>query len=85
MEILKAEGSSQYSLKKRDAISTMYTRIIESSVSNDNDRGDFSKLFKRIVGSIIILFETVATSDLTELLDVSASDIKRYWILLLQF
>jgi hypothetical protein len=72
--MLQVNSASHSSTKKLDE---MYKLILDHSIikGHDEDNKDMARLFKKIVGSIIILFDTFSTSTLTKLLAVSSTEI----------
>jgi hypothetical protein len=56
----------------------MYTNVLTSSVLGDcdeEDKSEMSKLFRRIVGCIIILFDPLPAAALTELLSIDSETV----------
>ena len=68
-EMLDAKATSRSSTKELD---DMYTLVLRQPIDNccDEERGDLVRLFKQIVGSIIILSETLSSPSLAKLLVV---------------
>jgi hypothetical protein len=72
--MLLVSPASQLSTTKLDE---MYTLVLEHSVIGgaDEDEKDMrTRLFKKVVGSIVILFNSLSAMALTELLAVSAGE-----------
>lgn len=73
-QMLQVNSASQSSTKKLDE---MYTLVLEHSVIGDADEDEKdlrTRLFKQVVGSIVILFNSLSARALTELLAVSAGE-----------
>jgi hypothetical protein len=75
-EMLQVSSASPSSTKELDG---MYMRILEYSIAAgcDEDKQDLARLFKRIVGSIVILFDSLPSAALTKLLAVSSTEVNR--------
>jgi len=71
-EMLKVKSISHSSTKELDE---MYKLVLRQSIARggDEDREDLAMLFKQIVGSIIILSDTLSAASLAELLKLSSS------------
>ena len=74
-EMLQVNSAGHSSTKELD---DMYTLILKHSIieGHDEDNEDMARLFKRIVGSVIVLFDILSTNTLTELLEESLTDVK---------
>ena len=74
-EMLQVNSKRHSSTKELDE---MYLLVLTHSITkgHDEDNKDMAKLFKRIVGSIIILFDSLSTAALTNLLAVSPAKMK---------
>ncbi|OCK75173.1 hypothetical protein K432DRAFT_274329, partial [Lepidopterella palustris CBS 459.81] len=72
-EMLEVNSASHSSTKELDK---MYMLILKNLIieGHDEDNEDTVKLFKHIVGSIIILFDTLSTVTLTKLLAVASTE-----------
>jgi hypothetical protein len=68
-EMLQVDSASHSSMKELDE---MYRMILTNLIieGQDADNDDVARLFKRIVGSIIVLFDSLSAPALTELLSV---------------
>ena len=71
-EMLEVKSTSHSSTKELDE---MYKLVLRQSIArgSDEDREDLAMLFKQIVGSIIILSNTLSAASLAELLKLSPS------------
>lgn len=71
-EMLKVKSTGHPSTKELDE---MYKLVLRQSIArgSDEDTEDLTMLFKQIVGSIIILSDTLSTAALAELLKLSSS------------
>jgi len=72
-EILQVNAASLSSMKELD---NMYRLILDHLMidGHDGDNRDMARLFKQIVGSIIILFDALSTTNLAKLLAVSPTE-----------
>jgi hypothetical protein len=73
-EMLQVNSTSRSATKELD---DMYMMVLKNVIikSHDEDNKDVARLFKQIVGSIIILFDSLSATALTELLAVSSTKI----------
>jgi NACHT domain len=74
-KILQIKSTSQSSTTELD---TVYLQIVEQSVIDDSvpdERDELISLFREVVGSVIILFDPLSTSDLSGLLNVSSESV----------
>jgi hypothetical protein len=74
-EMLQVNSSSHSSMRELD---NMYQQILNHSMADasDEDSEDIARLFKQVVGSIIILFNTLSSTALTKLLAVSSAEME---------
>jgi hypothetical protein len=74
-EMLRINSSSHSPMRKLD---NMYRQILDHSMADafDKDKEDIARLFKQIVGSIIVLFDTLSSNALTKLLAVSSAEME---------
>jgi len=72
--MLQVNSASRSSAKELDE---MYMMVLKNLITagHDEDNEDVTQLFRQIVGSIIILFDTLSVTALTELLAVSSDEI----------
>jgi hypothetical protein len=72
-EMLQVNSSTNSSTKELDE---MYMLVLKHLINegNDEDNGDITTLFKRVVGSITVLFNTLSATALTGLLAVSVDE-----------
>jgi hypothetical protein len=75
-EMLQVNSASHSSTKDLDKI---YLLVLENLITEDHDEDnkDAARLFKQIVGSIIILFDTLSAIALIELIAVSSDEMNQ--------
>ena len=72
-EMLSLTSTSTSSTKDLDL---MYLLVLTTSMDNacEDEREDLSNLFRQIVGSIIVLYSTLSTTSLMEILQISSAE-----------
>ncbi|RDW66554.1 hypothetical protein BP6252_10189 [Coleophoma cylindrospora] len=62
--------------RSSDSLDIMYTQILEKAISevHDEDLKDVVQLFQQIIGSILVLSDTLSANTLTDLLDISSHE-----------
>jgi hypothetical protein len=72
-EMLSLTSTNTSSTKDLDL---MYLLVLTTSIDNasEDEREDLSNLFRQIIGSIIVLYSTLSTASLMEILQVSSTE-----------
>ncbi|RDW71669.1 hypothetical protein BP5796_07703 [Coleophoma crateriformis] len=62
--------------RSSDSLDSMYALILENTISKvrDEDLKDVLQLFQQIIGSILVLSDTLSANALTDLLDISSHE-----------